>query len=165
VPLTSVTAFTSWLTPTANDSKPAGRAETDQMVIYESGTNVPDCYKRLRSQVAAREMVPTPTVNDAKNSTFPPSQRGRDSLVGHIMRTGFVSTPTASRRGSYKTGRTGKQKGGCRNLSEDVAALGSRGELNPPWVEWLQGFPIGWTDLGGSATPSCPKSPSGSDAA
>jgi len=30
------------------------------------------------------------------------------------------------------------------NLS---AATG--GQLNPPWVEWLMGFPIGWTDLEG----------------
>lgn len=36
------------------------------------------------------------------------------------------------------------------------------GQLNPPWVEWLMGFPIGWTDLGDSETPSSPKSPSGS---
>ena len=21
------------------------------------------------------------------------------------------------------------------------------GQLNPTWVEWLMGFPIGWTDL------------------
>ena len=21
------------------------------------------------------------------------------------------------------------------------------GQLNPPWVEWLMGWPIGWTDL------------------
>lgn len=34
--------------------------------------------------------------------------------------------------------------------------------LNPAWVEWLMGFPIGWTDLEGSATPSSPPSPSGS---
>jgi hypothetical protein len=27
------------------------------------------------------------------------------------------------------------------------------GQLNPTWVEWLMGFPLGWTDLGGSATP------------
>jgi hypothetical protein len=26
--------------------------------------------------------------------------------------------------------------------------------LNPQWVEWLMGFPDGWTDLGASATPS-----------
>lgn len=28
------------------------------------------------------------------------------------------------------------------------------GSLNPQWVEWLMGYPIGWTDLGDSATPS-----------
>ena len=26
------------------------------------------------------------------------------------------------------------------------------GKLNPMWVEWLMGFPIGWTDLEDSAT-------------
>jgi len=153
VPLTSVTGFTLWATPTATLAHRGGRGDLIQQV---RGNPSPSGHFKL---------VPTPTVNDARNSTFPPSQRGRDSLIGHIMRTGFVSTPTASRRGSYKTGRTGEQKGGCRNLSEDAAALGSRGELNPPWVEWLMGFPIGWTDLGGSETPSSPKSPSGSDAA
>jgi hypothetical protein len=23
----------------------------------------------------------------------------------------------------------------------------STGQMNPEWVEWLMGFPIGWTDL------------------
>lgn len=33
------------------------------------------------------------------------------------------------------------------------------GKLNPNWVEWLMGFPPGWTDLKDSETPSSPKSP------
>jgi hypothetical protein len=32
------------------------------------------------------------------------------------------------------------------------------GKLNPTWVEWLMGFPLGWTDLGDSETPSSRKS-------
>jgi hypothetical protein len=36
------------------------------------------------------------------------------------------------------------------------------GSLNPTWVEWLMGFPLGWTDLEPSATPSSPKSSSSS---
>jgi hypothetical protein len=27
-----------------------------------------------------------------------------------------------------------------------------RGQLNPTWVEWLMGFPAGWTDLSNSET-------------
>jgi hypothetical protein len=33
------------------------------------------------------------------------------------------------------------------------------GPLNPTWLEWLMGFPAGWTDVEPSATPSSPKSP------
>jgi hypothetical protein len=32
----------------------------------------------------------------------------------------------------------------------DVVAPG--GQLNPPWVEWLMGWPIGWTELKGLGT-------------
>ncbi len=32
------------------------------------------------------------------------------------------------------------------------------GSLNPTWVEWLMGFPLGWTDCGPSATPSSRRS-------
>jgi len=35
------------------------------------------------------------------------------------------------------------------NLQDKMAADGIHGSLNPTWVEWLLGLPIGWTDLGG----------------
>ena len=37
--------------------------------------------------------------------------------------------------------------GNGRSLRTDVA-----GQLNPMWVEWLMGFPPGWTDLNASET-------------
>ena len=39
----------------------------------------------------------------------------------------------------YKDATTDRGKG---NLGEKVG-----GQLNPTWVEWLMGWPIGWTDL------------------
>lgn len=33
------------------------------------------------------------------------------------------------------------------------------GSLNPRWVEWLMGYPLGWTALKDSETPSCRRSP------
>lgn len=40
--------------------------------------------------------------------------------------------------------------------------LRTGGDVNPEWIEQLMGFPIGWTDVTASETPSSPKSPSGS---
>lgn len=40
-----------------------------------------------------------------------------------------------------------------RNLT-----CGSGGSSNPALMEWLMGFPLGWTDLNVSETPSCPSS-------
>ena len=49
-------------------------------------------------------------------------------------------------------------KGGAENQRKSQI----NGQLNPEWVEWLMGFPAGWTDLGDSATRSSRKSRSGS---
>ena len=106
-----------WMTLTAYDAKPAGQKELDMMLLYESGTNVPDTYKRLRSQVAARETIrwQTLTVQDAN---------GRDR---HNQRDGST---TLSLLGQARA-RSGV----------------SGGPLNPDWCDWFMGFPIGWTAL------------------
>jgi hypothetical protein len=44
--------------------------------------------------------------------------------------------------------------GNAITLSESA----SGGSLNPTWVEWLMGFPLGWTALDASETPSSRKS-------
>jgi hypothetical protein len=36
--------------------------------------------------------------------------------------------------------------------------MAAGGALNPTWVEWLMGFPLGWTDLGPSETRSSRRS-------
>ena len=84
------------------------------------------------------ETFPTPLASDAIRMRY-----SEESLrkVG-IRRT----------RGEYK-------KAGC-NLSEYVAVfpdpngmkMRNSGKLNPTWVEWLMGFPLGWTDLDASET-------------
>ena len=53
------------------------------------------------------------------------------------------------------------------NLEEVIAGNcnGATGQLNPEWVEWLMGYPIGHTDLKDWATPSCRKSPTKSSKA
>jgi hypothetical protein len=54
---------------------------------------------------------------------------------------------------------------GSSPTSGDGLATQVGGKLNPTWVEWLMGFPLGWTDLEPSATPSSRKSSSSSGGA
>jgi hypothetical protein len=63
--------------------------------------------------------------------------------------------PTPNARDWKDTGNMGvlasqKEKGHQESLC-GMVALGESpetiGGLNPVWVEWLMGFPIGWTDL------------------
>ena len=42
--------------------------------------------------------------------------------------------------------RTTKEDRGKSNL-EELVGQGENGTLNPNWVEWLMGYPTGWTDL------------------
>jgi hypothetical protein len=60
--------------------------------------------------------------------------------------------PTPRANGATGAGRGPNLQGG-ENLQTAVG-----GHLNPTWVEWLMGFPLGWTDLKPSETPSSRKS-------
>ena len=94
---------------------------------------------------------PTPTAQDAKNSTFPPSQINRDSVVGEIMRRTVYPTPVTCKVGGGSGAR--KQLEKLKNsgaLTEEEyrrMGAGNGGQLNPEWVEWLMGFPQGWTSV------------------
>jgi hypothetical protein len=41
------------------------------------------------TRAMAMGMLPTPTLQDYTNSTFPPSQLNRNHVVGHLMREGI----------------------------------------------------------------------------
>lgn len=90
----------------------------------------------------------------------------RPSLVPLIVATEYSWLPTM--RVSMAHGATRKMA--LHRLSdmriEDWCFLKSQrddGIPNPTWIEWLGGFPEGWTDCGDSATPSSRKSPNGSE--
>jgi hypothetical protein len=67
---------------------------------------------------------------------------------------GNLSDPAIQRRIAM-----GKQVG----LTMAVKEKKGGGTLNPTWVEWLMGYPTGWTDLSLSETASSLTSPTTSD--
>lgn len=80
-------------------------------------------------------------------------------LVPSVRRTDgtdaqFWPTPTAmDAKGLDRNFRKNATPTRSILLSQKVAMLSENaGQLNPEWVEWLMGFPIGWTDLNASET-------------
>lgn len=92
---------------------------------------------------------PTPTTADAHGG---PGNSGRAG--GMNLRTAVKewATPT-----SHPRTHTPRQVDHGVQLANQAG-----GPLNPTWVEWLMGFPLGWTDLPHWATRSSRKSRNGS---
>ena len=61
-------------------------------------------------------------------------------------------TPTVRDSRTFKGARRLPGSQGSEPLVRQVG-----GTLNPEWVEWLMGFPIGWTELNVWETPSFPR--------
>ena len=111
-----------WLTPTVMDGLPARNPEALERQ-YQNNRKGRTTHSTLREQVVyppPKEMFPTPCSTDYKGS----GQAGqlRDRL------------DYAAERGATKN-----------KTFMEPTVLG--GQLNPNWVEWLMGWPIGFTDL------------------
>jgi hypothetical protein len=106
-----------------------------------SGRSMKGQEKDLPSIV---EKFPTPTATE-RSGINPKTGRG-GGLYKFIQK---FPTPTAR---DYKGARkleTLKKKGRnpkTNSLPDSVEGK-HIGRLNPTWVEWLMGFPLGWTDL------------------
>jgi hypothetical protein len=74
--------------------------------------------------------------------------------VNHVEK--MWPTPTVvmipSKRGAESRGPRGP------NLAERMVEVELSGSLNPTWVEWLMGYPPGWTDCEDLETPLSHKS-------
>jgi len=67
--------------------------------------------------------------------------------------------PTPKSQNSTGAGEHGQ---GGKDLQTEIVGTSRGLKLQPAFVEWMQGFPIGWTDLKPSAMPSSRKSHTGS---
>jgi len=91
--------------------------------------------------------VPTPDSTGGAPKKNSNKRNGPKSLIEYAR---MAPTPTArlgSPRGAQGKRYTDPKR--SNDLDDYVAHLGDTGSLNPTWVEWLQGLPLGWTDLEG----------------
>ncbi len=92
---------------------------------------------------------PTPRANDGEKRGNFDTTNPRNGLPAAVKR---YMTPTAS----IGTKCGGRHNGRADTLASQIAELeglevSSTGQLNPLWVEWLMGWPAGWTDCAASA--------------
>jgi hypothetical protein len=139
-----------WATPVANQSAaaslPALLNEAKRLHLRRQWT--------LATQVAAEHthgyrMWPTPKAASAG----PDFAKTTRSKTGISLATAAAMFPTPTVQDASNNGGPSQHK---RNSLPLNAVAG--GSLNPTWVEWLMGFPLGWTALDASATPSSRKS-------
>jgi DNA (cytosine-5)-methyltransferase 1 len=150
-------AVKMWPTPTVGHAQRGNHDEPVENYLqrvkdYEEGRAKGKPGKSLG--VAVR-MWPTPRANPAMAATITPESAwaenrfpNLETVVGRTMwptpnasdnrDRGNLSDPAIQRRI-----KLGKQVGLTMAVKENKGG----GTLNPTWVEWLMGWPLGWTDL------------------
>jgi hypothetical protein len=135
-------------TPTAGDAKSARNSTANRSKLPPTGIHAGDTLTDYVTK------WPTPTARDWKDTgdlTGVPENSLLPRVVARVEREQWA-TPTAHPRT-----HTPRQVDHGEQLANQAG-----GALNPTWVEWLMGFPLGWTDCGPSETRSSRRSRSGS---
>jgi DNA (cytosine-5)-methyltransferase 1 len=93
-----------------------------------------------------KRLLPTPDASQrGPTKDFDPQAK---SQSGRTLQSYAAKWPTPRTKGMC--GGSGSWDLLNKNTSKEEARLmgaGNGGKLNPTWVEWLMGWPLGWTDL------------------
>jgi hypothetical protein len=95
------------------------------------------------------QFYPTPTTIDAGTGRFNTSVGSSNARPTLAMMAKKSLWPTPTAHNAKDTGTAPSE--GLRNTPNLAFQVG--GKLNPNWVEWLMGFPIGFTDSKDWVTP------------
>jgi len=92
----------------------------------------------------------------AGNPGSRPNGKGGKILAEEVKKSMFPTPTKSDHKGSgpQMIRKDGKLRGDRLDYATERNIDGSAvgGSLNPTWVEWLMGWPLGWTDCAVSAT-------------
>jgi len=117
-----------WATPTTMDTLPP---KSEEALLREATEVRPGRSKpgNLRDQVSNMKNWPTPRAREWKDSGDPVKlakliDDGHEATLGRVV-----------------------AKSEVEKAEHAVSEGNNNGQLNPTWVEWLMGWPIGWTSM------------------
>jgi hypothetical protein len=120
-------------TPRAVDADKGGRSPEGILKELDRGHGID-----LPSHV---QIFPTPTAKGNNN------KKGSSVKSGDGLATVVKMLPTPTCNDSKNNNPPSQRTENGRHTDQLNVIAG--GSLNPDWVEWLQGLPVGWTDIGG----------------
>lgn len=123
-----------WPTPQAFDAK----ATAD----WQPGSEW-DRNKIAHTLPKAVALWPTPKAQNHKGASSAPNRQGAPDLQTVVK---MLPTPTTPRPHDSES-TVGKYMPSQNQQDLTAAVAKEGGQLNPDWVEWLMGFPPGWTDI------------------
>ena len=130
-------------TPTARDSKGANSYQH-----ISAGNHVDQLANAVK-------LFPTPTARCGQ-SPCKHGEGGPDlSTYVKLIPTATTGAGMCGGSANYQRLKEMEDAGVITAEERRSMAAGNGGQLNPMWVEWLMGFPLGWTDLSASEMPSC----------
>ena len=101
-----------------------------------------------RGGIKTPQKFQTPTASDYKGRGTNSKKQG---LPEQVKKMHSFPTPgtTGMSNGSENCEKANKLHATGQISEEERKSMrsGNGGQLNPPWVEWLMGWPSGWTDL------------------
>ena len=125
-----------WTTPSASDSTRGGKITSNM-----TGTS-------LAQQINTPERWPTPTATDSKRGASPSDKLRKSPGLPAAVQMWRTPQASDSNKWSNQSLAERQAKGQQIRLNTQVSPDGGQGgQLNPEWVEWLMGWPIGWTEL------------------
>ena len=151
-PRTGETGARLWPAATAANSYTGRLKSTQQKPWSMHSVNLTDAVR----------MWPTPSASDCGRTAINPHLT-KNGTIRHIGKNGAQSYarldavvamfPTPKARDAKDTTRLPPSRLADPGKDSLVQRVGREiqkengGQLNPTWVEWLMGFPVGWTDL------------------
>jgi DNA (cytosine-5)-methyltransferase 1 len=143
--------FKNWPTPAARDGKP-----TNTLEALADGRFVDQLANRVK--MVENKLWTTPCARDWGSHTITPKFPNgfNRSLVNDVLK---FPTPQASDcrdRGNMSNPAIQRRAENGKQLNLSMVVHPTSGQLNPTWVEWLMGWPLGWTDLKPLETDKCP---------